>query len=122
MAGINVRKHQPLGVVSNSLGCTLAVHQGRNGHHESNDHRKENCGDISQNLRNQEAPMSVAQNSVQNSAIRDVAVPAALPDKSQRAAILCGCIVAFAYSANYTNHAPLALALMREFSFNQALA
>ena len=66
--------------------------------------------------------MSVAQNSVQNSAIRDVAAPAALPDKSQRAAILCGCIVAFAYSANYTNHAPLALALMREFSFNQALA
>src|SRR5256886_6768431 len=66
--------------------------------------------------------MSVAQNSVQNSVIRDVAAPAALPDKSQRAAILCGCIVAFAYSANYTNHAPLALALMREFGFNQALA
>ena len=28
----------------------------------------------------------------------------------------------FAYSANYTNHAPLAPALMREFGFNQALA
>src|SRR2546428_8755020 len=48
--------------------------------------------------------------------------PAALSDKSQRAAVLCGCIVAFAYSANYTNHAPLARALMREFGFNQALA
>ena len=65
--------------------------------------------------------MSVAQNSVQNSAIAGVAAPA-LSDQSQRAAILCGCIVAFAYSANYTNHAPLAPALMREFSFNQALA
>jgi MFS family permease len=65
--------------------------------------------------------MSVAQNSVQNSAIAGVTAPA-LSDQSQRAAILCGCIVAFAYSANYTNHAPLAPALMREFSFNQALA
>src|ERR1700675_2098883 len=45
-----------------------------------------------------------------------------LSEKSQRAAVLCGCIVAFAYSANYTNHAPLAPALMREFGFNQALA
>ena len=51
-----------------------------------------------------------------------VARPAALSDKSQRAAIICGCLVAFAYSANYTNHAPLAPALMREFGFNQALA
>jgi MFS family permease len=66
--------------------------------------------------------MSVAQNSVQNSTIPGLAAPAALPYKSQRAAILCGCIVAFAYSANYTNHAPLALPLMREFGFNQALA
>jgi MFS family permease len=41
---------------------------------------------------------------------------------SQRAALICGCIVAFAYSANYTNHAPLAPALMHEFGFNQALA
>jgi MFS family permease len=30
--------------------------------------------------------------------------------------------VGFAYSANYTNHAPLAVPLMREFGFNQALA
>ena len=67
--------------------------------------------------------MTVAQNSVQNSAVAGMAGPAAtLQDRSQRAAILCGCIVGFAYSANYTNHAPLALALMRQFSFNQALA
>src|ERR1019366_962322 len=51
-----------------------------------------------------------------------MARPALLSDKSQRMAIICGCIVAFAYSANYTNHAPLAPALMREFGFNQALA
>jgi MFS family permease len=46
----------------------------------------------------------------------------ALSDKSQRAAILCGCILAFAYSANYTNHAPLIPALRHDFGFNQALA
>src|ERR1700694_2888538 len=63
--------------------------------------------------------MSVVQNS---SVTGVVAGPAALSDKAQRAAILCGCIVASAYSANYTNHAPLAPALMREFGFNQALA
>ena len=62
--------------------------------------------------------MSLAQ----NASVTTLAQPAALSDKSQRAAIVCGCIVAFAYSANYTNHAPLALALMREFGFNQALA
>src|SRR3984893_18276123 len=59
---------------------------------------------------------------VQNSSVAGVARPGTLSDKSQRAAIVCGCIVAFAYSANYTNHAPLAPALMREFGFNQALA
>ncbi len=48
--------------------------------------------------------------------------PAVLSPASQRAALVCGCIVAFAYSANYTNHAPLAPALMHEFGFNQALA
>lgn len=59
---------------------------------------------------------------IQNSSIKAVAEPAGLSDRSQQVAIICGCIVAFAYSANYTNHAPLALALMREFGFNQALA
>jgi MFS family permease len=46
----------------------------------------------------------------------------ALSNKAQNAAVICGCIVAFTYSANYTNHAPLAPALMREFGFNNALA
>jgi MFS family permease len=40
----------------------------------------------------------------------------------RRAAIICGCLVGFAYSANYTNHAPLGPVLMREFRFNQTLA
>jgi len=66
--------------------------------------------------------MSVVQNSMRNTAVAGLAAPAALSERSQRAALLCGCIVAFAYSANYTNHAPLALALMREFGFNQARA
>jgi MFS family permease len=54
--------------------------------------------------------------------ISSAAKPATLPASQQSAAIICGCIVAFAYAANYTNHAPLAPALMREFGFNQALA
>jgi nitrate/nitrite transporter NarK len=45
-----------------------------------------------------------------------------LSEKAQSAAVISGCIVAFAYSANYTNHAPLAPALMRQFGFNNALA
>jgi nitrate/nitrite transporter NarK len=61
------------------------------------------------------------------SVLQDSSTPVAarvssLSEKSQRAAVICGCIVAFAYSANYTNHAPLAPALMREFGFNNALA
>jgi len=35
---------------------------------------------------------------------------------------VCACAVGFAFSANYTNHAPLAGALAREFGFSQALA
>jgi MFS family permease len=62
--------------------------------------------------------MSVLQNPQVSSAAR----PAGLSAAQQRTAVICGCIVAFAYSANYTNHAPLAPALMREFGFNQALA
>jgi len=62
--------------------------------------------------------MSVTQHSQVSSA----AGPTGLSAAQQRAAVICGCIVAFAYSANYTNHAPLAPALMREFGFNQALA
>jgi len=37
-------------------------------------------------------------------------------------ALACVCTVGFAFSANYTNHAPLAGALAREFGFSQALA
>jgi MFS family permease len=59
---------------------------------------------------------------VENSSVASVAARAALADKSQWLAMLCGCVVGFAYSANYTNHAPLAPALMHEFGFNQALA
>ncbi len=62
--------------------------------------------------------MSASQNAI-------AAAPAhtsPLSDKAQLVALICGCIVAFAYSANYTNHAPLAPALMREFGFNNALA
>src|ERR1700681_292169 len=61
------------------------------------------------------------------SVLRDSPAPVAartssLSEKAQNAAVICGCIVAFAYSANYTNHAPLAPALMREFGFNNAMA
>ena len=45
-----------------------------------------------------------------------------LSPAAQIIATICGCIVAFAYSANYTNHAPLAAALMRQFHFNFQLA
>jgi MFS family permease len=59
---------------------------------------------------------------VQDSQVSSAAAPAGLTIAQQNVAVLCGCLVAFAYSANYTNHAPLAPALMREFGFNKALA
>jgi nitrate/nitrite transporter NarK len=40
----------------------------------------------------------------------------------QGTALACVCAVGFAFSANYTNHAPLAGALAHEFGFSQALA
>jgi nitrate/nitrite transporter NarK len=46
----------------------------------------------------------------------------AISPDMQRTAIMCACVVAFAYSSNYTNHAPLAPALAREFGFSQTLA
>ncbi len=58
---------------------------------------------------------------LQENRVSNASTPGLSPS-SQRAALVCGCIVAFAYSANYTNHAPLAPALMHEFGFNQALA
>jgi nitrate/nitrite transporter NarK len=36
--------------------------------------------------------------------------------------LVCACIVGFAFSANYTNHAPLVPALTRTFGFSLALA
>ena len=45
-----------------------------------------------------------------------------LSASDQIVATICGCIVAFTYSANYTNHAPLASALMSQFHFNNAHA
>jgi len=63
-------------------------------------------------------PVSALQGTPAPSAVKT----SPLSESAQRVAIVCGCIVAFAYSANYTNHAPLASALMREFGFNNALA
>lgn len=37
-------------------------------------------------------------------------------------AVLCACAAAFAFSSNYTNHAPLLGSLMKQFGFSQALA
>jgi len=42
--------------------------------------------------------------------------------RAERRALVCVCAVAFAFSANYTNHAPLAGTLMRQFGFGQTLA
>jgi len=42
--------------------------------------------------------------------------------KAQRTALTLACVIGFAFSANYTNHAPLVGALAREFGFNRTLA
>ena len=42
--------------------------------------------------------------------------------KAQRTALTLACVIGFAFSANYTNHAPLVAALAREFDFNRTLA
>ncbi len=36
--------------------------------------------------------------------------------------VVCACAAAFAFSSNYTNHAPLAAPLMKQFGFSQAMA
>jgi nitrate/nitrite transporter NarK len=43
-------------------------------------------------------------------------------EKSQPAALACGCLIGFAFSVNYTNHAPVVGALARQFGFNQTSA
>jgi MFS family permease len=42
--------------------------------------------------------------------------------KMQRTALTLACAIGFAFSANYTNHAPLVGDLAREFGFNRTLA
>jgi NNP family nitrate/nitrite transporter-like MFS transporter len=42
--------------------------------------------------------------------------------KEKRLEIVCACAAAFAFSSNYTNHAPLAPLLMKQFAFTQAMA
>src|SRR5215470_134901 len=42
--------------------------------------------------------------------------------ESQRRALVCACAVGFAFAANYTNHAPVAGVLAREFGFSQTRA
>jgi MFS family permease len=44
------------------------------------------------------------------------------PSDTLPVALLCACFVGFAYSSNYTNHAPLAVALARQFGFDRTLA
>lgn len=36
--------------------------------------------------------------------------------------LLCACLAGFAFSVNYTNHAPLASVLMKQFDFTKAMA
>ena len=59
---------------------------------------------------------------MESSGISAAPVPTALRIGSQRAALACACAVGFAFSANYTNHAPVVGTLAREFDFSQTLA
>lgn len=43
-------------------------------------------------------------------------------ERTRRLDLICACFVGFAFSANYTNHAPLIPALTQAFGFNLALA
>ena len=43
-------------------------------------------------------------------------------NKESNSNLLCACLIAFAFSANYTNHAPIAQQLMKAFNFNKASA
>jgi MFS family permease len=59
---------------------------------------------------------------LENSGVSLALEHVSLAAEAQWSALTCACFVGFAFSANYTNHAPLAAALAREFGFNQALA
>ena len=58
---------------------------------------------------------------MESSGISVAPVSTALRIGSQRAALVCACAVGFAFSANYTNHAPVIGVLARQFGFIQAL-
>jgi nitrate/nitrite transporter NarK len=42
--------------------------------------------------------------------------------KKHNLQLVCACLAGFAFSANYTNHAPLAATLMHQFDFTKAMA
>jgi len=42
--------------------------------------------------------------------------------KQRQLQLLCACLAGFAFSVNYTNHAPLAASLMKQFDFTKAMA
>jgi nitrate/nitrite transporter NarK len=42
--------------------------------------------------------------------------------KKENLPLICACLAGFAFSANYTNHAPLAATLMKQFDFTKAMA
>ncbi len=44
------------------------------------------------------------------------------PMTERRTDLACACAAGFAFSCNYTNHAPLAPLLMKQFAFSQAMA
>ena len=48
--------------------------------------------------------------------------PPVTDDHASRRALLLACVAGFAFSANYTNHAPLVPLLQRQFEFSKALA
>jgi len=82
----------------------------------------EHCWKSSDEFSNHPGEMGPPVSALQSTPAANGARTSQLSESAQRVAIVCGCIVAFAYSANYTNHAPLASALMRQFGFNNAMA
>ena len=82
----------------------------------------EHCWKSSDKFSNHPGEMGPPVSALQSTPAANGARTSQLSESAQRVAIVCGCIVAFAYSANYTNHAPLASALMRQFGFNNAMA
>jgi len=90
----------------------------KNENSKLNEHCWKNPDSFSKNPSEMGPPVSA----LQSTPAAGVARTSQLSESAQRVAIVCGCIVAFAYSANYTNHAPLASALMRQFGFNNAMA